>query len=142
MEPHRSDRDRPLQTLSRRFLAVNPAREAEGCVRGMRIAIVERAEGCTAGPAEPWSSLESTSGSRIPAKRWSISPKRPARPRGVLGFFARFGIADKDTNPVEWSASGGLGGRGVIPYRDDDLFGAGYLHQLSGVPARQTVPLR
>ena len=37
----------------------------------------------------------------------------------------RFGVADKDTNPIEWSASVGVGGRGVIPSRDDDTFGVG-----------------
>ena len=45
-----------------------------------------------------------------------------------VGLFARFGFADKDTNPVEWSASGGIGGRGIIPTRDNDVFGAGYYY--------------
>jgi porin len=45
-----------------------------------------------------------------------------------FGLFARFGFADKDTNPVEWSASGGLGGRGMIPTRDNDTFGIGYYY--------------
>jgi len=43
-----------------------------------------------------------------------------------IGLFARAGFADRDTNPVEWSLSGGLGGRGILPTRDDDTFGIGY----------------
>ena len=48
--------------------------------------------------------------------------------REGVGVFARFGVADKDTNPVEWSASVGVGGRGIIPSRDDDVFGVGYYY--------------
>ena len=42
-----------------------------------------------------------------------------------VGLFARFGFADKKTNPVEWALSGGVGGRGIIPTRDNDTFGVG-----------------
>jgi porin len=45
-----------------------------------------------------------------------------------VGVFSRFGVADQDTNPVEWSGSVGLGGRGIIPTRDLDLFGLGYFY--------------
>ncbi|MFM9957534.1 MAG: carbohydrate porin [Phycisphaerales bacterium] len=45
--------------------------------------------------------------------------------RGI-GLFARAGTADRDTNPVEWVVSGGIGGRGMIPGRDLDTFGIGY----------------
>ena len=48
--------------------------------------------------------------------------------RGGVGVFARFGVADQDTNPVEWSGSFGVGGRGIIPSRDDDVFGVGYYY--------------
>jgi porin len=48
--------------------------------------------------------------------------------REGVGIFARFGVADQDTNPVEWSASFGVGGRGMIPSRDDDVFGVGYYY--------------
>ncbi|HEX5137265.1 MAG TPA: carbohydrate porin [Planctomycetota bacterium] len=41
------------------------------------------------------------------------------------GVFWRLGFADDDTNPVEWSFSAGLGGRGIIPKRDNDVFGVG-----------------
>ena len=47
--------------------------------------------------------------------------------RGV-GLFARFGIADDDTNPIAWSFSAGLGGRGILPGRDDDTFGLGFAY--------------
>ncbi len=45
-----------------------------------------------------------------------------------FGLFARAGFADKDTNPVEWSISGGIGGQGIIPGRDYDRFGVGYFY--------------
>ncbi len=48
--------------------------------------------------------------------------------RQGLGLFARAGIADEDTNPIEWSASGGVGGKGIIPGREQDTFGVGYFH--------------
>lgn len=48
--------------------------------------------------------------------------------RQGLGLFARFGFADKDTNPVKWAASGGVGGRGMIPTRDNDTCGIGYYY--------------
>lgn len=51
---------------------------------------------------------------------------RPDR-RG-WGVFAIWGVADEDTNPFEWSLAGGLGGRGVIPGRGDDVFGIAYFY--------------
>jgi porin len=44
------------------------------------------------------------------------------------GLFARLGFADKDTNPFNATASTGLGGRGVLPGRDNDLLGVGYFY--------------
>jgi hypothetical protein len=48
--------------------------------------------------------------------------------RQGFGLFARAGFADQDTNPIEWSLSGGIGGRGIIPSRDNDTFGIGYYY--------------
>ena len=45
-----------------------------------------------------------------------------------LGVFARFGVADRKTNPVDWSGCIGVGGRGLIPSRTDDTFGVGYFY--------------
>lgn len=45
-----------------------------------------------------------------------------------IGLFARAGFADQDTNPVEWSGSFGLSGRGLIPSRSDDTYGIGYYY--------------
>jgi porin len=45
-----------------------------------------------------------------------------------LGIFLEIGVADQDTNPVSWSATGGLSGRGSIPGRDDDTWGVGYFY--------------
>lgn len=59
--------------------------------------------------------------------------------RQGLGVFSRIGFADQDTNPVEWSASVGVGGRGIIGGRDNDTFGVGFYYagiqdtRLSGI---------
>ncbi len=45
-----------------------------------------------------------------------------------FGVFARAGFADPDTNPLDWHLSAGVGGRGVIPTRDDDTFGVGFFY--------------
>ena len=51
------------------------------------------------------------------AWQYLFTPQTEKRPIGLLdgqadqkgiGLFARFGYADKDTNPVEWAVSGGL----------------------------------
>ncbi|MEZ5988724.1 MAG: carbohydrate porin [Planctomycetota bacterium] len=55
----------------------------------------------------------------------STSPTAEADLRG-LGLFTRLGIADGDTNPVEWAGTVGIGGRGLIPGREEDSFGIGY----------------
>ena len=44
------------------------------------------------------------------------------------GVFLIWGVADQDTNPFNWSLSGGIGGRGLIPGRDQDVFGIGYFY--------------
>lgn len=46
--------------------------------------------------------------------------------RKGFGLFARVGFADSETNPVELAISAGVGGRGIIPNRDDDMYGVGY----------------
>lgn len=45
-----------------------------------------------------------------------------------IGLFSRIAFADEDNNPAEFTNSVGLGGRGVIPGRDDDTFGIGYFY--------------
>ena len=63
---------------------------------------------------------------------------RDGRPdlRGI-GLFSRVGFADQDTNPFEFAASLGLGGRGLIPGRDDDTIGIGYYY--NGLQAERIV---
>ena len=45
-----------------------------------------------------------------------------------FGLFGRFGIADENTNPIESFLSIGIGGKGVIPGRENDTFGFGYYY--------------
>jgi porin len=42
-----------------------------------------------------------------------------------LGVWFRAGVADADTNPVEWGVSAGVGGKGLIDSRPLDTFGIG-----------------
>lgn len=44
------------------------------------------------------------------------------------GIFARFGVNDDKVNPWETVASFGVGGRGVVPGRPNDIFGVGYFY--------------
>lgn len=46
-----------------------------------------------------------------------------------IGLFGRFGAGDPDTNPLEWFASIGIGGKGLIPGRPADAYGIGYYYQ-------------
>lgn len=45
-----------------------------------------------------------------------------------VGLFGRIGFADEDTNPLDFTISGGIGARGVIPNRDDDTMGIAYYY--------------
>ncbi len=45
-----------------------------------------------------------------------------------IGVFTRLGYADPDTNPVAWSGSVGVGGRGLIPGRSGDSYGLAYYY--------------
>ncbi len=45
-----------------------------------------------------------------------------------VGLFGRIAFADKDTNPWKFTFSVGVGGRGIVPTRDDDVFGVGYYY--------------
>jgi porin len=38
------------------------------------------------------------------------------------------GVADRDSNPVSWSVSAGLAGKGLLPGRDRDTAGLGYFY--------------
>lgn len=58
-----------------------------------------------------------------------------------IGLFSRFSVADQDTNPVEFSVSGGLGGRGLIPTRDDDSWGAGLFYLKLQEPRTTPLPV-
>ena len=51
------------------------------------------------------------------------------------GVFTRFGIADRDTNPIHWSAAVGISGTGIFDARPNDTFGIGYYHlELTDTP--------
>lgn len=59
-----------------------------------------------------------------------------------IGLFARAGLADRDTNPVEWAVSAGIGGRG-LPSRDNDTYGVGYFYtDLQDILFRNPVNVR
>ncbi len=45
-----------------------------------------------------------------------------------IGLFGRFGFDDGSVNPVQYFYSLGVGGKGMIPGRDNDTFGVGYYY--------------
>jgi porin len=51
----------------------------------------------------------------------------PKKGQGV-GIFGRFGASDGDANPIHYFYSIGVGGKGVIPGRKLDEFGAGFYY--------------
>jgi len=48
--------------------------------------------------------------------------------REGFGVFARAAVADRDTNPIRFSVSGGVAGRGILPGRDRDTAGLGFAY--------------
>jgi len=49
-------------------------------------------------------------------------------PSQGIGLFGRFGISDGNANPIHSFYSIGIGGKGIIPERDNDRFGLGYFY--------------
>ncbi|MGE5202937.1 MAG: carbohydrate porin [Acidobacteriota bacterium] len=43
-----------------------------------------------------------------------------------VGVFFSFGVSDGNPNPVKYALLAGVGGKGMVPGRDDDSFGIGY----------------
>jgi porin len=57
-----------------------------------------------------------------------VDPSNGVPDRRGLGLFARAGVGDDDTLPIDFHVSGGLGGRGLVAGRPDDHFGLGYFY--------------
>jgi porin len=49
-------------------------------------------------------------------------------PSQGVGLFGRFGWTRRFSHPIEYFYSLGVGGKGIIPTRDNDTFGLGYFH--------------
>ena len=45
-----------------------------------------------------------------------------------MDLFGQIGFAVQDKNPVKWFPGAGIGGRGMIPLRDNNTFGIGHYH--------------
>lgn len=52
----------------------------------------------------------------------------PTNEKRTWGVFGAAGLADSETNPIQYSGSLGLGGRVMRPSRPDDTFGIGVFH--------------
>lgn len=52
----------------------------------------------------------------------------PCNPKRGWGLFGRAGIADAETNPIEWIVSAGVGGSSMITGREADSFGVGWYY--------------
>lgn len=57
-----------------------------------------------------------------------IDPANGIPDRRGVGLFARAGIGDDDTLPIDWHVSLGVGGRGLGEVRPDDHYGIGYYY--------------
>ena len=44
------------------------------------------------------------------------------------GVFTRFGINERESNPIDWTAAVGISGKGLLDFRPNDTFGIGYYH--------------
>ena len=66
--------------------------------------------------------------SRCPESGAVVNPSDGRTDLVGYGVFARVGVADPETNPVDWSFSLGLGGRGLYESRPDDTWGIGFAH--------------
>ena len=58
----------------------------------------------------------------------TVDPRNGRQDLQGLGLSVMAGLADDDTNPVSWALAFALSGRGSIPGRDDDTWGAGYFY--------------
>ena len=58
----------------------------------------------------------------------AVDPRNGRQDLQGLGLFAQIGLADENTNPIHWSVTAGLSGRGSIPGRDADTWGVGYFY--------------
>lgn len=58
-----------------------------------------------------------------------------------IGFFSRLGFANQDTNPIDWSFSMGLGGRGLVGSRKNDSYGLGYFYSSLQQPRSFSIDL-
>ncbi|MGB5209790.1 MAG: carbohydrate porin, partial [Gammaproteobacteria bacterium] len=45
-----------------------------------------------------------------------------------VGVFLRLQTADPDANPLDYSITGGISGKGLIPGRDNDAMGIAYVY--------------
>jgi porin len=70
----------------------------------------------------------------------------PDDPKRMWGVFGKFGIADNNPNPIQWTASAGISGASPFSCRKLDTFGVGYFFLgVSGVlkqSASPATPLR
>ena len=52
----------------------------------------------------------------------------PGKKDQGIGLFGRFGVTSGEVNPIQSFYSIGVGGKGMIPTRDNDSFGIGYYY--------------
>jgi hypothetical protein len=58
----------------------------------------------------------------------AVDPSNGRQDLQGIGFFSRLQFADPDTNPLDFTISGGLNGKGLIPKRDHDCMGIAYAY--------------
>ena len=76
-------------------------------------------------PVQPANRKDSTWAMFYGLRRLLLAPKG-AIARGASGSSYKFGASDGEVNPVKYSYSMGIGGKGAIPGRPRDTFGIGW----------------
>ena len=80
--------------------------------------------GITPPPVVPLNTEDSTWAVYYNFDQYLWSPA--GQPDEGIGIFFRFGAADKDTSPVQYTYNFGIGGKGIVPGRPFDSFGIGW----------------
>jgi porin len=75
-------------------------------------------------PVQPLNTTENTWSVYYNFDQFLWSPA--GQPDKGIGAFFRFGISDGIANPVKYAYNVGLGGKGIVPGRPSDTFGAGW----------------
>lgn len=79
-------------------------------------------------PSESESTLEKRGAWNVSYSFQQYLVGSPGGKEGAWGIFGQIGRSDGNPTPLDWFGLIGIGGRGLIPGRGDDEFGAGFFY--------------